>query len=345
MKLYDSNGYANMPAIIESETPFILVIGGRATGKTWGSIHHMLYNKIPFIYLRRTAAQMELVSKAEFSPIVKIGAEMGIPLICAPLSKYASGVYTLDDDGKPDEAVAYNMALSTIANARSFDASRVKVILYDECIPELHERSMSHEEDAFLNMYESINRNRELNGYDPVKCVCLANANNMEAAILRALDCVRTLDHMRKKKQTQHINKTTGLSIFLLNRSPISAEKRETALYKLTSYGQTDFNDMALENAFSKDNYTDIQVKPLNEFLPVAAIGSICLYRHKTTYDWYVSETISGKPKQFENTITDRQRFRLFCVRSWQDYFDKRLTFENVNAKVFYKAVMMETLK
>ena len=345
MKLYDSNGYANMPAIIETETPFVLVVGGRATGKTWGSIHHMLANKIPFIYLRRTAAQMELVSKAEFSPIVKIGSEMGVPLICVPLSKYASGVYTLDDDGKPAEAVAYNMALSTIANARSFDASRVKVILYDECIPELHERSMSHEEDAFLNMYESINRNRELNGYDPVKCVCLANANNMEAAILRALDCVRTLDHMRKKKQTQHINKTTGLSIFLLNQSPISAEKRETALYKLTSYGQTDFNDMALENAFSKDNYTDIQVRPLNEFLPVAAIGSICLYRHKTTYDWYVSETISGKPKQFENTITDRQRFRLFCVRSWQDYFDKRLTFENVNAKVFYKAVMMETLK
>ena len=345
MKLYDKNGYANMPAIIESETPFVLCIGGRGTGKTYGSIKYLLENRIPFVYLRRTSAQMELVSKAEFSPIVKIGADIGMALVCAALSKYASGVYTLDDDGKPAEAVAYNMALSTIASCRSFDASNIRCILFDECVCELHEKKFRAEDTAFLNMYESLNRNREVYGAEPIKCVCLANANNLEAPILSALNCIRTLDNMRRKKQTQRVDKTLGLSIYLLNDSPISAEKRTTALYRLTSYGQNDFNDMALENAFSKDNYTDIQVKPLNEFLPVASIGSICLYRHKTNYDWYVSETIAGKPKQFENTVTDRQRFRLFCIKSWQDYFERRLTFENVNAKVFYKAVMMETLK
>ena len=63
MKLYESSGYANMPAIIETDTPFILSIGGRGTGKTYGAIKYLLENNITFIYLRRTSAQMELGSK------------------------------------------------------------------------------------------------------------------------------------------------------------------------------------------------------------------------------------------------------------------------------------------
>ena len=345
MKLYQSNGYANMRDIIlESETPFLLIVGGRGTGKTYTSIKTLLEDGIFFLYLRRTASQMELVSKEEFSPIVKIGRDIGMDLCSDMISKYAAGVYRKGDDEKPTgDPVAVIMALSTIANARSFDASSVKVILYDECIPERHERAISHEEDAFLNMYESIDRNRQLAGEPPVKCVCLANANNLEAPILRALNCVRTLDRMHKKKQTQHVDKTTGLSIYLLNNSPISAEKRETALYRLT-LGKGDFSDMALSNEFGADNYTDISVRPLNEYVPIATIGTICLYQHKYNYSWYVSETISGKPEQFENVLTDRQRFRKKYTRSWQDYFAKKLVFENVNAKVFYKAVMLENL-
>lgn len=345
MKLYDSNGYANMPEIMDAETPFVLCIGGRGTGKTYGAIKYLLEHGITFIYLRRTSAQMELVSKDEFSPIVKIAGDLGMQLTCSALGKYASGVYPVDEEGKPiGNAIAMNMALSTIASCRSYDASSVSVILFDECISELHEKRMKAEDLAILNMYESVNRNREMQGQQPVKLVCLANANNLEAPVLQALNCVRTLDVMRKKGQTQRVDKTLGLTIILLNDSPISAEKRHTALYRLT-LGQGDFNDMALENAFSKDNYTDLGVRPLNEYMPVAAIGKICLYRHKTTYHWYVSETISGKPKVFENTLTDRQRFRLYCIKSWQDYFDKKLTFENVSAKVFYKAVMQEYLK
>ena len=342
MKLYQRNGYANMPDIIESETPFVLTIGGRGTGKTYGAIKYLLESGTLFIYLRRTDAQMQLVSKAEFSPIIKIGLDLGMLLVTAPLSKYASGVYRCSDDGKPlGKPVAIVMALSTIANARSFDASEVKVILYDECIPEKHERTISHEAEAILNCYESVDRNRQLDGKPPVKLVCLANANNLEAPVLQALGCIKTLDSMRKKKQNQRIDKSTGLSIYLLNDSPISAEKRETALYRLT-LGQGDFTDMAIQNSFSADNYTDIAQRPLTEYIPVAAIGQICLYRHKHNYTWYVSEKRSGKPEIFENTLTERQRFRKKYNKSWQDYFLKRLVFESVSAKVFYRAVMLE---
>ena len=346
MKLYQPNGYANMRDIIlESETPFILVVGGRGVGKTYGALKSLLEKDIPFIYLRRTSSQMELVAKDEFSPIVKVGRDIGMVLTTVPLSKYAAGVYKLNAEGKPaGDPVCLLMALSTMANARSFDASRIKLILYDEAIPERHERNISHEGDAFLNMYESINRNRELDGEDPVKCVILANANNLEAPILQALNCVRTLDNMRRKHQSYKEDSYIGLTIVLLQDSPISANKRRTALYNLTM-GQGDFSDMALDNAFSKDNYTDVSPRPLQEYRSCAAIGSICLYEHKSNHTWYVSERISGSPEMYENTPTDRQRFRKAWFESWQDYLNKRTIFESAPAKVFYKAVMMETLK
>lgn len=345
MKLYDHNGYANMPEILQTDLPFLLVIGGRGTGKTYGSLKWLLENHITFIYMRRTAAEMELVGKTEFSPIVQIGSELGIPLVCEPISKYVYGVYHADDEGKrKGEAVAYVMALSCVANCRSFSAEKVTHILFDEAIPENHIKRMRNENLSILNMYESLNRNREMQGRPPMKLIFLCNANNMEAPVLDALGCVRILDDMRKKNQSFKIVSYKGLAIFLLKNSPISAEKRETALYKLAK-NQEEFTDMALDNSFSKDNYTDIQNRPLAEYVPFATIGSICLYRHKSNYEWYVSETISGKPVEFENTITDRQRFRLYCLKSWEDYFSRKLIFENVSAKSFYKAVMMETMR
>lgn len=345
VKLYNSDGWANMPDIIESPTPFVLCLGGRGVGKTYGAIKWLLEKKELFLYLRRTASQMELVSKEGFCPIVKVGADIGIPLVTVSLGKYATGVYRIDDDGKAiGEPVAYIMALSTISSARSFEASSVMTLLYDEAIPETHEKAIGkHEDVTFLNCVESIARNRELEGKPPLKVVCMANTNNMEGAILRALNCIKTLDTMRKKRQSYKVDSVTGLTIVLLNDSPISAEKRETALYRLTM-NTGDFVDMAINNSFSKDNYIDVENRSLQEYIPVASIGSITLYRHKNNYSWYVSETRSGSPEIFTNTTTDRQRFRKKYSRAWEDYYAKKVVFENVSAKVFFKAVMLENL-
>lgn len=345
MKLYEKDGgWANMPEIIRQPEPFILCLGGRGTGKTYGTIKYLLENEIPFIYLRRTSSQMELVAKNDFSPIVKVGEDLGLFLTGASLSKYVHGVFHVGEDGKPaGEAVAYLMALSTMSNARSFSADRVKIIVYDEAIPERHERELSHEEDAILNMYESVNRNRELSGEDPVKLLVLANANDLEAPVLRALRAVHALDAMRKSGAVEKHLKTQGLCVVVLKDSPVSANKRATALYRLAGSGN-DFSDMAIENSFSKDNYADLRPRPLQEFIPLAGIGEITLYRHKSDGTYYVSEKRSGDPEIFENTTTDRVRFRKKYFPAWEAYFKKRLYFETAPAKVFYRAVMNENM-
>jgi hypothetical protein len=331
-----------MDAITDLPTPFILCIGGRGVGKTYGELQVMLQRGYTFLYLRRTTDEMKLVSKPEFCPIVQVARDMGRVLTCDSLSTYVSGVTEAHEDEQT--RIAFIMSLTGVAHARSFDGSSITHIVYDEACPEEHLKTIRKEDLCFLNMYESIDRNRQLQGKAPVKCIVLANANNLEAPIFKALNCIKTLDDMRKKSQSVRVDEKRGLSIVLLNDSPISTIKSGTALYKLSRGVDNDFASMALDNQFGKDNYTDIAQKPLAEYIPIACIGSICLYRHKSAYVYYVCEHISGKPKKYENTIIDRVRFRKDNFAAWEAYFAKRLVFENVNAKLFFRAVMNETL-
>ena len=50
--------------------------------------------------------------------------------------------------------------------------------------------------------------------------------------------------------------------------------------------------------------------RPLNEYKPMAAIGEICIYRHKSKSEFYVSAHKSGKPVQYTLSQSDIARFR-----------------------------------
>ena len=63
MGLYDNNGYLDIEKIIRCGQPFIFIVGGRGTGKTYGMLKYVLDNNIPFIYMRRTQAQADIINK------------------------------------------------------------------------------------------------------------------------------------------------------------------------------------------------------------------------------------------------------------------------------------------
>ena len=53
MRLYDKNGYVNIPEILKHEAVFIFIYGGRGTGKTYGALKEMKEGNHKFIYMRR----------------------------------------------------------------------------------------------------------------------------------------------------------------------------------------------------------------------------------------------------------------------------------------------------
>lgn len=342
LKLYNKNGYADMHSIMSLPVPFILCIGGRGTGKTYGAFAEMLDNYQPFIYLRRTRSQQELAQQSEFAPLNPVAKDRGELYTAQAVNNYVGAYYHGEarEDGKVIPAgapVGYILSLSTISNARSFDMSDCKVILYDECIPEKHERRIKNEPDAILNMYETINRNRELKGQEPIKMVMLANANNYDSAVLEAFRLVRTIETMHKRKQSVQIDKRRGIAVVLLQDSPIAAAKSETALYKVAA--STDFERMAIGNDFETDAYTDIATRPLSEYTSLVCCGGMCIYTHKNTRDYYVCGHISGAPDKYSNTPDGRQAMRRKYYWLWDLYLQHYVVFESVEVKTFFRGV------
>ncbi len=332
-KIYLDNGYINIEKILSYKMPFNFVVGGRGTGKTYGALKHLYYNHIRFMLMRRTQAQCDLINKPEFNPFKALAADDNLNISVKSISKYNSMI--IEDNEEDFRLLGYTCALSTIANMRGFDASDVKILLYDEFIPERHERQLKNEGTAFLNAYETINRNRELKGEDPLQVLCLANAFNMANALFLELGLVGIAEKMIIKDNDLYINRDKGILICLLNDSQISKQKRKTALYKITSGA---YADMALNNDFAYNDPSNINSKSLKEYKPLCSVGEITIYKHKSERQYYVSEHRTGSREQFTTDEVGLMRYRKkHGLRLYTSYMKNNVIFESMLTKSLFE--------
>lgn len=330
MKLYQDNGYVNIRGIIETGLPFLFVVGGRGTGKTYTALKTVKEDGIKFFFMRRTQAQADLISKPEFSPFKALNTDLCWDVGIKSISKYNGAFYdNAEAGGLP---IGYTGALSTMSNVRGFDSQDVQLLIYDEFIPERHERPIKNEGAALLNAYETINRNRELQGRKPLQMLCMANANDLSNPIFLELGLVGKAERMKRKGQEVSIDQRRGIGIFMLSNSPISGAKKDTALYRLTT--GSEFERMALENDFAEREYSEVKHRPLQEYRPEVAVGELCIYSHKTTGRLYVSTHVSGSPPTYTSGEQDLKRFR----RSWgwiyQEDLAGNIDFEEVFCRI-----------
>ncbi len=342
--IYLESGYLDIRSIKQSGYPFIFIIGARGTGKTFGALTDAILNKEKFAFMRRTQSQVDLIRDAEFSPFNKdMDKVIGFHADAFPINKYSSGIYEtyIDDDGRmrhTGEQLGFTCALSTISNMRGFDASKVSTIIYDEFIPEKHERPIRAEGSAFLNAYETINRNREFNGGEPVQCICLANSNNIGNPIFLELRIISLADKAKSRKSSIATDDKRGILLISLDNSPISQRKRNTALYRLAVDG-TDFKEMALANDYNAD-LSETKSKNLTEYKPLVVLGELAIYEHKTGTHLYVTTHKSGTPREYE--ITDLGLRRFFMSNFWiyQEYLRDNVIFETKYCEALFQTLM-----
>lgn len=317
--MYTPKGWLDTGYLLSKKTPFNIVIGGRGIGKTYGAIKYAIENNIVFLLLRRTKRQASLIGTPKFCPIKPVARDLGITY---SIEKGGDGecdlIYKDTENGKM--LCCFAGALTTFANLRGFDAMEIKLIIFDEFIPELHERTIKHEYDAFVNMYETVNRNRELEGYPPVSVLLLGNSNTINSAILRGLKTIEKIERMVNREQRESVLVDRGLSIFICTNSPISEQKANTALYKLTA--NTAFADMALNNAFAYDDFTNIRPMRITpEFNLIARFDLAFIYQWRDRI--YISRHSNGAPPlEFNNTELETDRF----IRQFPNFYKALIT-------------------
>ena len=326
-KIYDSEGWVNWDYILSQRASFISVVGARGVGKTYGVFKKLIKEGKKFIYLRRLKSQLDQCGKLEGNPFKKINDDLSREI--KPFS--SGGIITFREIDKTGNIIAVGVALSVVANVRGIDFSDYDYIIFDEFIASAGERPIKNEFQAFLNFYETVNRNRELEGKQAVKCIMLGNANTLINPYFSAWHFMRTAVKMITGNQMVWRSADNTRIVIMLLQSPISAKKKETALYQNAN---EDFITMALDNAFRTDE-TNIKSEPLKEYVHIVSIGEIGIYKHKSDRKYYVSSTQCKSPYY--------DSFGIGLKMFQQDYYMLRVHYM-VSKNVWFESFELEVI-
>lgn len=327
-KLYTADGWVNWDYIFNQGAAFTMVVGARGVGKTYGLFKYCKDHNRKFIYLRRLKSQLDQCATVDGNPFKKLNTDLDIDI---HPKRTTGGVLYYDQD----DTIALGVALSTVANVRGFDYSDYDCIIFDEAIASDGERPIANEFNAFLNFYETVNRNRELSGQQPVQAFLLGNANRLTNPYYSGWHFMRTAINMLQGRQMMWRNADGSRIMIQLMDSVISRKKKDTVLYKNASDG---FLTMALDNAFRTDA-TQIRSMPLNEFKLLVSIGDISIYRHKSERLYYVAMLRNGQNqyeaygmslKMFQ---TDFYNLRLYYM------IQKIVYFENFECELIFRDI------
>lgn len=330
MNLYLESGYLDMASITESGYPFIFMPAARGTGKTYGILkyHYQQHNKI--LLIRRTKDEADLQCSTETSAYKSVFDDLGIDQWRCEKSGGCGRVIMTDREDP--EVIAYVAPLSTFSKIKGMDFSDIDYIIYDEFIPEPHVRKIKMEGLALANLYETVNRNRELKGRDPVQLFCLANSVNIANDVFMYFNLIEPAEHMLQEgiEWMELGNKL----LIIPQHSPISERKAETALYKAVS---SEYSEMAIHNKFILNDFTYVQRRSLAEYTCLYVVGDLCMYQHKTRQEYYISFS-KGKTKEvYTNGYADLQRFRRERWRFAGYYLDGMIRFENYRAVALWE--------
>lgn len=339
--LYLPTGYVDMGTILDMDSPFVFGWGARGIGKTYGALKELYQRGETFALMRNTQSELDMLFGSEVgNPFGALNVDEGFNVVAQrmPGNKYLGAFYNgvmdegvLKAAGKP---IGYAFSLSTVGRVRGADFSSIQTVFFDEFIPEQHLKTVKATGDAFLNAYETINRNRELSGSKPLKVVCMANANRVDNDLFYDLGLVTKAYNMQRKHIEIETDVERGYTLINFTQSPIAQAKRNTALYRLTGES-SEFYSMAIENDFG---YDASLVKSLNlkPFRLLVNIGELDVYEHRDGAGYYVRPAKvvgAGYPSSQRGIKSALYRYG-WLHGAW---LDGRVTFENVLASVIFE--------
>lgn len=266
-------------------------IGGRGVGKTHSIIDYCVHNYPgQFMYLRNTAVQLdESCGKSyetSFGNPFKKWCKINNRHIFMTSEKNHA---VIKED---DNILGWGACLSTFENLRGVDLSDIKIIIFDEFI---EKRSLAFDQFGnFMQMYETVNRNRELEGEEPVRVFLLSNAQRLSNPILRGLNLIGVIEGMQKQGQRSFTQNKVHLELV---QSEVSELKKNTGIYDMIQ--DTAYYKEAISNEFANDSFSGVIKRNLTEYVPMCCIDDIYLYRHKSNGRIYACSTFNPDAKKF----------------------------------------------
>lgn len=322
--------------------------GGRGIGKTFGGLDFLRKigtNEIilgadeatnKFLFVRRTEVEILATSAPETCPFKKYNREEGYTITADYSNKLR--VSRFFEDETKQNLLGYGAALSTFANLRGIDFTDVSLIFYDEIIPESkNKRPLRDEGFLFLNMIETINRNRVIEGLPEVVVVLLSNPIDLGADIITQLNMTGLLSSMIFKNQERLTVKERKLHIEKYKDHPVSKLKQESFLYQFAQ--GTGFVEQSLSGDFVNNDLECIKKVSLSEYTAYMSLENVCIYQHKSNGTLYLSKVMNKA--QYVFRAVDREKVRtIFYWRYKMLVVERRVFYDSYQTKAVFESMI-----
>lgn len=290
------NGYLNMKMFIDCEYTFIVVIGPRGTGKTFGVYSESIKNDMKLFSVRRKKKQYDLTANPLTTPIKKPLKHIGVDFRIETVEDGLSAVY----NNANDDFLMYITYTDNIRDMRGIDSDDLSIMLLDEGVPEYRERKKNGEGFALLQAFETLNRNREFElGARPMKFIMLANYDDAASDIFVELRIVSELYRLLPGKCKCFPKRR--LLIFNTGETPISKKKSRSALYDLVGK-DSDLYRINIKN-MSPTKFNEVLAVPLKKLRLRFTIGELAIYWYTDKGVYYVSRNVYNKETYTLNDI------------------------------------------
>jgi len=284
---------------------FNFFIGGRGIGKTYSALsqHREAYMRGEagrVIYMRISARELDGASTVDDNPYKKINHNAGTDIEFLSAGK-APGYRICDLVREPESGkilketqIGVGRSLASFHNLRGVDFSDYTLIYFDEFIPVNSARrtpEIKTAGDLFTEAYETINRNRELEGEPPVKCIFTANAFSLNSDILRKFKLIKVIQSMQERGQRRYTDRERGIYVELCEAAEVAEAKKTTALYRAMSSDEK-FISLTLKNEFTDLALSTVTTVPINEYVPIVQYETLTILEHKSEKKFHVVQKV-----------------------------------------------------
>lgn len=285
-----NDGYYHIGKDVEDhpECTIFIVWSPRGPGKTYGGLRYPYVKGFPIIYMKRTVEDVNFIceysGEDEFdpSPWKPLNRDFGTNVKPRLIKKGIGIFHDVDYEGNPiGKPKDFVLALNKIKSIKGIDLTEADWMEFDEFIPQTGEIVRRAEGEMLLDLYMTVNRDRQKRGRPPLKLILFANSEEISTPITNALEVVDIMAEMLAKKLSIHVDKERG--IFLHHILPgefKSTEIDKEGMYKAMQ--GTAWARKAYEGEFANNDFSNVCEMSLKHMR--------CLYHvhFRSTHDMYI---------------------------------------------------------
>lgn len=267
----------------------VTIVGARKRGKTYSMLEYAYERNEQLVFLKRQVGDIKLLclnsknlkrklkdsedddieefdEDDDVSPYKDLNIDHGwnVQPKMLDAEQGIATFYDRDSNFKAIKKCGIALAVNSIAKYKGFGGMRkCKYLVFDEFIPAPWERKVTKlEGEAVLDLYETISRDREERGLEPLLLVCLANANDLSNEMFNALEITDDVVDMINHKEDIRV---IGRKLVVLvddNKLAIKKDEQNTLIYqdmKDTVWGRVTFNNEFARNDVSCIGFTSLK--------------------------------------------------------------------------------------